>query len=89
MEKLLVIGALALFVFGFLIWSALMQKKALKSQQNAIEVQAEANEREKKMEAYMEEMVRLNREQLEVLNRINAGLGDVRKVLDGKSETSR
>lgn len=49
MEKIIMlIGVVAIFA-GFLVWSTLMQKKALKAQESAIDVQAEANEREKKM----------------------------------------
>lgn len=85
MEKIIMlIGVVAIFA-GFLVWSTLMQKKALKAQESAIDVQAEANEREKKMMQQVEETLRINKEQLEQQKTISSFLKDIRDELRLKS----
>ena len=80
----MLIGVVTTFA-GFLVWSTLMQKKALKVQQAAIDVQAEANEREKKMMKQVEETLQIHREQLAEQQTISSLLKDIKDELKLKS----
>ena len=62
-----------------------MQKKALKTQQDAINVQAESIEREKKIMQQVQETLQVNKEQLEQQKTISSFLKDIRDELRLKS----
>ncbi|WP_324170854.1 hypothetical protein [Sulfurimonas sp.] len=85
MEKIIVIIGIISITSGFLVWTTLMQKKGLKVQQTAIDVQAEANEREKKIMQHIEETLQMNKEQLEEQKTMSSLLKDIRDELRLKS----
>ena len=71
MEAVIIIVVVISIFAGFLIWSTMMQKKALK-------VQNEAIQREKLIMQSVEEHLKVSKKQLEQLEHINLLLEEIK-----------
>jgi type II secretory pathway pseudopilin PulG len=67
-----------LLLIGILLWSLLMQRKAVSRQKQAMDAQAEAMERQKEAMRQVEEGLQLNRRSVENQEKVIALLEQIR-----------
>jgi hypothetical protein len=78
MERLISHGILLAIVTAIMVWSLVMQRKAMAQQKKAMDTQREAVDRQKKALIDVEESLALTRKQVENQERIIAILEQIR-----------